>query len=180
MDELTLPSLPTSPAATDIASSGRRRLSKPHTRRPFRLWMTGSIAVVMAALLPSLARAAEVPERGETQRMLRHSRYGVTETVQRIEAAALSQGMSVLARVASPSEPVLVLESSVGGTLVVMDEANARVDIPFSLQVRESADGGADVLLAVPDPSSREWRDVPERVVADLALLPELVDRAVT
>jgi len=76
---------------------------------------------------------------------------------------------------------VIVFESSVGGTLVVMDESNARVAIPFSLQVRESADGGADVWLtmlaeAVPD----QWHDVPERVVADLALLPELIDRAVS
>jgi hypothetical protein len=156
----------------------RRRLSKPQSRRPFRLWMTGSIAVVMAALLP--ARAPAETERNETHRVLRHSRYGVVETVQRIEAAALSQGLSVLARVASSQQPVIVLESSVGGTLVVMDEANARVNIPFSLQVRESADGGADVLLALPaDAALGEWEHVPERVVADLALLPELVDRAV-
>jgi len=157
----------------------RRRLSKPQVRRQFRLWMTGSIAVVMAALLP--ARASAETEQNETHRVLRHSRYGVTETVQRIEAAALSQGLSVLARLAATPNPVIVFESSVGGTLVVMDESNARVAIPFSLQVRESADGGADVWLtmlaeAVPD----QWHDVPERVVADLALLPGLIDRAVS
>ena len=157
----------------------RRRLSRPQVRRPFRLWMTGSIAVVMAALLPT--RASAEAEQNETHRVLRHSRYGVTETVQRIEAAALSQGLSVLARLAASPSPVIVFESSVGGTLVVMDESNARVEIPFSLQVRESADGGADVWLtmlaeAVPD----QWHDVPERVVADLALLPELIDRAVS
>jgi hypothetical protein len=151
----------------------RRRLSRPQVRRPFRLWMTGSIAVVMAALLPT--RASAEAEQNETHRVLRHSRYGVTET------AALSQGLSVLARLAASPSPVIVFESSVGGTLVVMDESNARVEIPFSLQVRESADGGADVLLttlaeAVPD----QWQDVPERVVADLALLPGLIDRAVS
>ena len=157
----------------------RRRLSKPQVRRPFRLWMTGSVAVVMAALMP--ARAAAESEQSETHRVLRHSRYGVTETVQRLEAAARSQGLSVLARLAATPNPVIVFESSVGGTLVVMDESNARVEIPFSLQVRESADGGADVLLtllgeAAPD----QWQDVPERVVADLALLPALIDRAVS
>ena len=48
------------------------------------------------------------------------------------------------------------------------------------VQVRESADGGADVLLAVPaDTAPGEWQDVPDRVVADLKLLPELIDRAV-
>jgi hypothetical protein len=157
----------------------RRRLSKPQVRRPFRLWMTGSVAVVMAALLPS--RASAEAEQNETHRVLRHSRYGVTETVQRIEAAALSQGLSVLARLAALPYPVIVLESSVGGTLVVMDENNARVEIPFSLQVRESADGGADVLLAtLVDAAPGQWEDVPERVAADLALLPELVDRAVS
>lgn len=157
----------------------RRRLSRPQVRRPFRLWMTGSIAVVMAALLP--ARAAAESEQNETHRVLRHSRYGVTETVQRIEAAARSQGLSVLARLAASQHPVIVFESSVGGTLVVMDESNARVEIPFSLQVREGADGGADVLLAtLADSAPGQWEDVPERVVADLALLPGLVDRAVS
>lgn len=157
----------------------RRRLSKPQVRRPFRLWMTGSVAVVMAALLPS--RASAEAEQNATHRVLRHSRYGVTETVQRIEAAALSQGLSVLARLAASPYPVIVFESSVGGTLVVMDESNARVEIPFSLQVRESADGGADVFLAtLGEAVPGQWEDVPERVVADLALLPELIDRAVS
>ncbi len=157
----------------------RRLLSKPQVRRPFRLWMTGSLAVVMAALVP--ARVSAETEQNETHRVLRHSRYGVTETVQRIEAAALSQGLSVLARLAASPHPVIVLESSVGGTLVVMDESNARVAIPFSLQVRESADGGADVLLAtLAEAAPGQWEDVPERVVADLALLPELIDRAVS
>jgi len=157
----------------------RRRLSKPQVRRPFRLWMTGSVAVVMAALMP--ARASAESEQNETHRVLRHSRYGVHETVQRLEAAALSQGLSVLARLAASPNPVIVFESSVGGTLVVMDESNARVEIPFSLQVRESADGGADVLLAtVGEAAPGQWQDVPERVVADLALLPDLIDRAVS
>jgi len=157
----------------------RRRLSKPQVRRPFRLWMTGSIAVVMAALLPS--RASAESEQSDTHRVLRHSRYGVTETVQRIEAAARSQGLSVLARLAASPHPVIVFESSVGGTLVVMDETHARVEIPFSLQVRESADGGADVLLATSvEAGQGQWEDVPERVVADLALLPGLIDRAVS
>lgn len=147
-------------------------------QRPLRLWMTGSIAIVMAALMPS--RASAEAERSETHRVLRHSRYGVVETVQRIEAAALSRGLPVLARVGAAPQPVIVFESSVGGTLVVMDEDSARVEIPFSLQVRASPDGGADVLLATPfDPATSVWKDVPERVAADLAMLPELVDRAV-
>lgn len=155
-----------------------RRQVRTQIRRPLRLWMTSSIAVIMAALIPS--RAFAETEGSETQRLLRHSRYGVVETVQRIEAAALSQGLSILARVGGAPQPVIVFESSVGGTLVVMDEDNARVEIPFGLEVRASADGGADVyFVAHVDPERGDWQDVPERVVADLALLPAVVDRAV-
>lgn len=170
---------PTTPSTSPLRPD-RRRLSKPQTWRPFRLWMTGSIAVVMAALAPSRMAAAEVESRGDSHRVLRHSRYGVTETVRRLEAAALSQGLPVLARFAATPYPVIVLESSVGGTLVVMDEARSRVDIPLSLHVRESADGGADVLLpSLAESAQAQWHEIPERVAADLALLPSLVDRAV-
>ena len=55
-------------------------------RRPFRLWMTGSLAVVMAAMIP--LRAASETERSHALRVLRHSRFGVSETLQRIEVAA--------------------------------------------------------------------------------------------
>jgi len=158
---------------------------KPHPRpprRPMRLWMTGSLAVVMAALLPSrsLAEALADAERAESQRVMRHSRHGVIETVQRIEEAALSRGLSVLARLSVPKQPVIVLASSVGGTLVVMDESTERVQMPFCLQVRPRAGGGAEILLpALAAPQSlAEWLDVPERVVADLALLPAVIEQA--
>lgn len=170
-------SLPERVPAAPPPRPDRRRVPRAQARPPLRLWMTGSIAVVMAALMPTRA-SAEV-ERSDSHRVLRHSRFGVVETVQRIEAAAMSQGLSVLARVGAAPQPVIVFESSVGGTLVVMDEGNARVEIPFSLQVSASADGGADVWLATQvDPAQSAWKDVPERVVADLAMLPDLVGRA--
>ena len=159
-----------------------RSPSRTQARRPLRLWMTGSLAVVMAALLPSrsLAEALADAERAETQRVIRHSRYGVIETVQRLEDAALTRGLSVLARLSVPREPVIVLASSVGGTLVVMDEATERVQMPFCLQVRAGEGGGAEILLpALAAPQSlAEWLDVPERVVADLALLPAVIEQA--
>ena len=115
-------------------------------RRPLRLWMTSSLAVVMAAFVPArvLAESHSPESLQDVERLMRHSRYGVAETLQRIEAAAQSQGLSVLMRMGG-KQPVIVLASSVGGTLVVMDEASARIDIPLALWLRESADGGVDV-----------------------------------
>ena len=51
-------------------------------RRRFRLWMTGSVAVVMAALMPS--RAAAEAERNETHRLLR------THQASMLDVAAVS------------------------------------------------------------------------------------------
>jgi hypothetical protein len=46
--------------------------------------------------------------------------------------------------------------------------------------VRAGADGGADVLVpSLAMPTFGEWADLPERVVADLALLPGVIDQAV-
>ena len=152
-------------------------LASFETRRPFRLWMTGSFAVVMAAMIP--LRDVSEAEREHTMRVLRHSRFGVTETVQRIEAAARIQGLSVLALMPG-ARPVLVLESSVGGTPILMDDADSRPAMPLSVMVREGARGGADVLVtaaAVAHPPQR-WQDLPAAVRDDLDALPGLVDRA--
>jgi hypothetical protein len=152
-------------------------LAPVESRRPFRLWMTGSLAVVMAAMIP-LRDASDV-ERNSAMRVLRHSRYGVTETVQRIEAAARDRGLSVLALM-SGARPVLVLASSIGGTLVVMDDADSHPEVPLSVMVREGSDGGADVLIgsASSADAPREWHSVPASVVDDLRALPGLVERA--
>lgn len=145
-------------------------------QRPFRLWMTGSLAVVMAALTP-LRDAAE-NERFGAQRVLRHSRFSVDETVLRIEQAARLQGLTVLARMGG-DRPVIVLASSVGGTLVVMDDANSLLDVPLSVMVREGAAGGAEVLIAAAS-TSAQWQEIPPAVAEDLAALPALVDRAIS
>lgn len=140
------------------------------TRRPFRLWMTGSIAVVMAAVMP--IRDAAQGERNQLMRLLRHSQYGVNETVRRLEASARSQGLPVLALL-NGERPVLVLGSSVGGTLVVMQDADSAPAMPLSLMVRAGRRGGADVLAAPGD-----WLDLPATVADELASLPRLVDQA--
>jgi hypothetical protein len=145
--------------------------------RPFRLWMTGSLAVVMAAMIP--LRGASESERSHGLRLLRHSRYDVSETLQRIELAARDRGLSVLARVAG-APPVLVLASSIGGTLVVMNEADSRPAMPLSLMVSAAADGGADVLVAATHEAnaSSDWSELPSAVVDDLRALPGVVERA--
>jgi uncharacterized protein (DUF302 family) len=146
------------------------------TPRPFRLWMTGSLAVVMAALVP--VRDVPDSERSSSMRVLRHSRFGVNETVQRIEESARLQGLSVLARI-DGSRPVIVLASSVGGTLVVMDGATSALDVPLSVMVRAGEQGGADVLVTSAAPAGPErWLELPPAVADDLAALPGLVDRA--
>ena len=139
-------------------------------RRPFRLWMTGSIAVVMAAVMP--IRDIAQGERSQTLRLLRHSQFGVNETVRRLEASARSQGLPVLALL-NGERPVLVLASSVGGTLVVMQDADSAPAMPMSLMVRAGRGGGADVLATPGD-----WLDLPPAVADEIALLPTLVDRA--
>ena len=146
-------------------------------RRPFRFWMTGSLAVVMAAVIPM--RDVFEAERSTGMRLLRHSPFGVSETVQRIEAAARDRGLSVLALM-SGARPVLVLASSVGGTLVVMDEADSKPAMPLSVMVQAGSGGGADVLIASAsgDGELQTWHDLPAAVADDLAALPGLVDRA--
>ena len=53
-------------------------------RTPFRLWMTGSIAVVMASLCTG--RGVLDDERlAGSMRVLKHSPYNAKETMQRIE-----------------------------------------------------------------------------------------------
>ena len=141
-------------------------------RRPLRLWMTGSLAVVMAAMLP--IRDASQAERNHLMRLLRHSHFGVRETVQRLEASARVQGLPVLAMLHG-ERSVLVLASSAGGTPVVMHDADSHPAIPLTLIIHEARAGGADVLVAASD-----WPDLPAPVADELASLPGLVERALT
>lgn len=145
------------------------------THRPFRLWMTGSLAVAMAAMMP--LRAAAEADRNQAMRLLGHSRFDVTETLQRIETAARDRGLSVLVKV-SGSQSVLVLAASIGGTLVVMDEADSRPAMPLGLMVSAARGGGADVLIASARAESGDWSELPASVVDDLRALPGVIERA--
>ena len=147
-------------------------------RRPARLWMTGSLAVVMMALMPGRFAAGE--ERPRSAKLSRPSPYGVAETVLRIESAARSDGLSVLVRLEG-ARPVIVLASSVGGTPVVLDENGARPDMPLAVQVRAGAGGGSEVLIeASAEASDSDWTELPASVADDLARLPGMLDRALS
>ena len=143
---------------------------------PSRLWMTGSIALVMAALMQGRVAAGE--ERVRTPRVARLSPYGVSETVLRIEEAARRDGLSVLVRI-DGARPVIVLASSVGGTPVVLHGADPQPDMPLAVQVCLGADGGTEVLIAASaDDADTDWTELPVGAADDLARLPALLDRA--
>jgi uncharacterized protein (DUF302 family) len=138
--------------------------------------MTGSLAVVMAALLP--VRDVSDNDRSSSKRVLRHSRFDVNETVLRIEQSARLHGLSVLARI-DGLRPVIVLASSVGGTLVVMDGTTSALDVPLSVMVRAGEQGGSDVLITSASAAEpARWLELPPAVADDLAALPGLVERA--
>ncbi len=145
-------------------------------RTPFRMWMTGSLAVVMASLCTGRG-VLDAERLAASMRVLRHSPYGVGETLRRIEAAAQSRGLQVLARVGQQG-PVIVLASAAGGTPVLMQSADSLPDVPLSVQVVRAADGGADVL--VPQSLDSGWDGLPGAVAAELEQLPELLDRALS
>ena len=147
-------------------------------RRPARLWMTGSLAVVMMALMPG--RFALGEERPRSAKVSRPSPYGVEETVQRIEATARSDGLSVLVRLEG-ARPVIVLASSVGGTPVVLDENDARPEMPLAVQVRPAAAGGSEVWIAASaEAVDSDWTELPAGVAEDLARLPGMLERALS
>ena len=145
-------------------------------QRPFRFWMTGCAAVVVAALGGPRAFAAE-----GRHLQLKQSRYGVVETVQRIEACAREHGLGVFARldvrgaslVVEGSQAIIVLASSRGGTPVLMESADASLDLALMVHVRDGAQGGAEVLF-----SNSDWSGLPAEIAQDMAELPRVVAEA--
>jgi hypothetical protein len=137
--------------------------------KPHRLWMTESFAVIMAAL-NSHERRSTRPQ------MLRHSPYSVGETILRIEAEALNQGLTVVAELEG-AQPVIVLGSSIGGTPVMMNRADSQPFVPLSIGIRECP-GGCEVFLTDPHDADTDWGDLPTAVADDIAALPRWVESA--
>ncbi|MBW8830094.1 MAG: hypothetical protein JF606_11770 [Burkholderiales bacterium] len=140
-------------------------------KQPFRFWMTGSVAVVMAAL--GIGRSAVAHERHP---LSQSSRFRVLETVERIEASAQRHGLSVFTRVGSEGGVGreefmrIVFASSVGGTPVLMEGPESHPELPLTVAVRAHPTGGAEVFFAGVD-----WDDLPANVARDLTELPILV-----
>src|SRR5690606_20406023 len=103
----------------------------------------------------------------------------------RLQVAARRHGLPVFARVARLADPlaavptshVLVLESSLGGTPVLMAASDSPAEVPMSVVVRPGHAGGADVLL---DARLAEagWAELPPRALRELAELPAVVAEA--
>ena len=170
---------------TDAQKATGRVEENPTARPPFRFWMTGCMAVVMSAF--SGTTLARHEARGLTT--CHTSRYSVAETVQRIEASAQRHGLQMFALVdRSPSASgkdvpegtswkVVVLASSEGGTLVLMDRPGGQHAVPMSLVVRANGQGGSEVLVGAAA-SDAAFAGLPVQVKRDLAELPELVAEA--
>jgi len=151
---------------------------------PLRYWRTGAIAVVMAAL----GQASGAAGRGAADERLlvrRQSPYGVTDTVLRIEGSARQHGMAVFARFEQRAHPiatarggagahVIVLESSQGGTPVLMGATWEQIELPLSLIVRLADDGRAEVLVG----GGSNWVAMPQALAHDLAQLTAVLSEA--
>jgi uncharacterized protein (DUF302 family) len=147
-------------------------------KQPFRFWMTGSVAVVMAAL--GMGRGAMAHERHP---LSQSSRFRVMETVERIAACAEKHGLTVFARLdnhpkfyeADNNTTLIVFESAVGGTPVMMEGPASHPEVPLAVCVRSSPDGDTEVLF-----TGSDWEDLPPHVARDITELPVLVADALS
>lgn len=149
-------------------------------KNPFRFWMTGGLAMLMAAVGGGQAYASE-----DRLMLARVSPYSLHETVARIEASAQRHGLHVMARLPQRQglfqreggRFIIVLESTQGGTPVEMTTADGQPDLLLSVVVRRGAGGLTEVLLP-----QGALHDLPEGASAelqhDLADLPGVVDEA--
>lgn len=149
-------------------------------RTPLRLWMTGCVAVVMAAMGSNLARAK--PE----QTMDRHGRhalvspYDVEETVSKIEAAAASHGLVVFVKRAAhggQTQATLVLGLSGGVTPVMMGGHGSEIELPLQIDVVRAADGRTEVRFHEPWAWSEDVEAAPDALKA-IGPLPDLLQTA--
>lgn len=128
-------------------------MPRPTSRRtPLRLWMTGCVAVVMAAMGSNLARAKPEQTHDRTGRHALVSPYDVEETVSKIEAAASSHGLVVFAKRAcgEPCQATLVLGFSGGVTPVLMGEHATDIELPLQIDVVKAVDGRTEVRFHEP------------------------------
>jgi uncharacterized protein (DUF302 family) len=150
-------------------------------KKPFRFWMTSGVAIMVAAVSGSRSFAGE----DERLTLAKISRYGVSETVQRIEASAQRHGMHVLAclpqklnEVTGESRYILVFESSQGGTPVMMKSEGAKPDLLLTLYLKQARTGGGTEVFLHQDALHDLPEGLSDQLQSDLAGLPAVVDEA--
>jgi uncharacterized protein (DUF302 family) len=151
------------------------------SRVPHRFWMTGAVAVVAASIGGGRSVFAEEHRHTST----RPSRYSVAETVRRIEESVHRRGLGVFACIAqpgagdaaTPANLVIVIESSQGGTPVLMrgDGPSSESDVPLSLVVRSVNGDASEVIFPTDFGQWEDWKDLPQELAAELAELPAVV-----
>jgi hypothetical protein len=146
------------------------------TDRPWRFWITGGLAAVLAAVAQGEARADNA--------RTRLSRYSPRETVQRIEMVARDHGLPMFAKIVPggagrDGEWLLVLGSDAEHTPVLQAAPGAPLQLPLTVRVASSGERGTEVHIL----RSGEWLatqdDVPADVAAQLQALPAVVDAAI-
>ena len=144
--------------------------------QPWRFWITGGLAAVMAA-------AAQADARTDNART-RVSRYGPRETLQRIELLARDHGLPLFAKLAPggaarDGEWLLVLGSDAEHTPVLQAAPGAPLELPLTVRVAHRGERGTEVHIL----RSGEWLakqdEVPPEVAAQLQALPGVIDAAI-
>ncbi|ACB32598.1 hypothetical protein Lcho_0323 [Leptothrix cholodnii SP-6] len=130
------------PESTSIPREPAARRSREEVAgisMPWRCWLTGCMAVVMLA-----AGDARAEDFGQDRRQ---THYSTTETMARVVASAQARGLSVVARIPMPGQHVewLVLGPSPDETAVIQHAGDATIDLPLTLQISQTEDGGAEV-----------------------------------
>jgi len=144
--------------------------------QPWRFWITGGLAAVMAA-------AAQADARTDNART-RVSRYGPRETLQRIELLARDHGLPLFAKLAPrgtarDGEWLLVLGSDAEHTPVLQAAPGAPLELPLTVRVAERGERGTEVHILRSGEWLAEQDEVPPEVAAQLQALPAVVDAAI-
>jgi uncharacterized protein (DUF302 family) len=144
--------------------------------QPWRFWVTGGLAAVLAA-------AAQADARSDGART-RVSRYGPRETIQRIETMARDHGLPLFAKLAPrgaarDGEWLLVLGSDAEHTPVLQSAPGAPLELPLTVRVAEHSERGTEVHIARSGQWLAEQHEVPPEVAAQLQALPGVIDAAI-
>lgn len=155
-----------------------------------RYWMTGCMALVLLAAQQAPARQQRVDADSRRGCLRMQSKYPVDETIRKIESAARSRGLLVLAVVDAARdvpgdgvEPtrVLVLGDRTGTTPVLQDDGSGDgIDLPMRVLVASREDGSTEVTISDPASLAREVPDLPAELARSVEALPALMDAALS